>query len=192
MNTPNAINCMEFPISMGQHDSFDLVFRTYHQALVYYARKFVDAEDASDLVENIFVRLFEKRTTLNNEEHIRKLLYLAVRNACINYIELKNNANKRHRIVADQSLIDVESHLQTMMHAEVLAEVYRAINQLPLQCARVITLSYVEGKTNTEIAHEMGLSEQTVKNHKTRGLKILKDNMSDSALILLLMLAHLK
>lgn len=192
MNTTNAIISMEFPISMGQHESFDLVFRTYHQALVYYAKKFVDAEDASDLVENIFVRLFEKRTMLNDEEHIRKLLYLSVRNACLNYIELKNNANKRHQIVADQTLIDVESHLQTMMHAEVLAEVYRAINQLPLQCARVITLSYVEGKSNGEIAVEMGLSEQTVKNHKTRGLKILKDNLSDGALILLLMLEHMR
>ncbi|WP_461791540.1 RNA polymerase sigma-70 factor [Pedobacter sp.] len=192
MDTPNAITIMQFPICMGQHESFDLVYRTYHQALVYYAKKFVDAEDASDLVENIFVRLWEKRTTLNDEEHIRKLLYLSVRNACLNHIERKNNTNKRHRVVADQTLIDVESHLHTMMHAEVLAEVYRAINQLPLQCARVITLSYVDGKSNGEIAEEMGLSEQTVKNHKTRGLKILKDNLSDSALILLLMLAHLK
>lgn len=192
MNTTNAIISMQFPISMGQHESFDLVFRTYHQALVYYAKKFVDAEDASDLVENIFVRLWEKGTTLNSEEHVRKLLYLSVKNACLNYIERENNATRRHQIVAERTLIDVESHLQTMISAEIMAEVYRAINQLPLQCARVITLSYVEGKSNGEIALEMGLSEQTVKNHKTRGLKILKDNLSDGALILLLMLAHMK
>lgn len=183
---------MDFPISMGSRENFDLVFRTYYQALVSFASTYLDREIAEDVVSNMFFKLWQKKHKINDQSHLKFLLYRAVRNACLNAIKLNQNAANRAEYIAQESEQFEPSVVNNIIHAEVLAEIYRAINMLPSQCARVIALSYVDGLSNAEIAKEMGLSEQTVKNHKGRGLKALKENLSNDALMLLLVLVHLK
>ena len=182
------ISQMDFPINVGERDSFDLVFRTYHQPLIYYASKFVDVDDAGDLVENLFVKLWQKSPELASEAHLRNYLYLALRSHCLDYQKSRMREASRHQKVMAETDLTEQSHLEQLMSAEVLAEVYRAIHNLPLQCSRVITLTFLEGKSNAEAAEELGLSEQTVKNHKVRGLKILKGNLSGEAFTILTVL----
>ncbi|RWU07447.1 RNA polymerase sigma factor [Pedobacter chitinilyticus] len=177
-----------FPIYLGKEMGFELAYRSYHQPLRFFATRYVSEEDAQDLIENIFVRLWHKNQVFDSPSHLQAFLYRAAYNACLSHIKAVKNAENRHHLVGSNTPEAEESFMQTMIRAEVLAEIYRAINSLPLQCAKVITLSFVDGLSNKEIAQQLDLTEQTVKNHKVRGLKILRDQLSGDAMVLLLSL----
>lgn len=183
---------LEFPINLGNAVSFDLAFRIYHQPLRFFASKFVGNEEAEDVVENLFLKLWDKQQEMKSREHLQAFLYHATRNACLNHIKVAKNAEKRYETLGLENPDIEESCLNEMIRAEVLAEVYRAINNLPLQCSKVISMSYLEGLSNKEIAENMKLPEQVVKNYKHRGLKILKDHLSGPALVTFMMLPYLK
>ncbi len=176
---------MEFPFSMGEEAAFDWTYRIYHQPLRFYSAKFVGPEDAQDVVENLFLRLWQKRQQIESKEHLQALLYNAARNACLNYLKTSKNAFNRGEAFEKGKPQTQDSYQEEMIRAEVLAEIYRAINNLPSQCSKVISMSYIGGLTNNEIAVQMGLPEQVVKNYKLRGIKILKDNLSGTAMLTL-------
>lgn len=189
MKPAKPINQLQFPLHMGNEQVFDLVFRTYHHALCLYAERFVPDYDAGDLVENLFVALWKKNQQMLSEAHLKNYLYLSMRNRCLTYqTKRKNEASRYEKVMADTDLTE-QSHQEQIITAEVWAELYRAIHHLPTQCGTVIRLAYIDGKSNGEIAGEMGLSEQTVKNHKLRGIKILRQYLSDETLALLLLLS---
>lgn len=183
---------MEFPLNMGDEIPFDWAYRIYHQPLRYYSAKFVGSEDAQDVIENVFLKLWQKKQQIDNEEHLKALLYHSAKNACLNHLKTSKNAQIRQLAFQDHHSGNEDSYLEEMIKAEVLAEIYRAINNLPSQCCKVVSLSYIEGRTNKEIAEQLSLPEQVVKNYKLRGMKILKEKLSGSAMAMLLVISHLK
>jgi RNA polymerase sigma-70 factor (ECF subfamily) len=76
-----------------------------------------------------------------------------------------------------------------MIRMEVFNELYREINQLPEQCGKIVRMGYIEGMKNEEIARELGLSIQTVKNQKTRGVMLLKRRLPPEIFIFLLLVS---
>lgn len=192
MQTGDSHTATDQPLHLNDEVVFDRTYKSYYHPLCFYAAKFVSADDAEDIVENLFLRLWNKKQVFESTAHMQAFLYVAVKNACFDWIKVNKNAGQRHdRAAADSSPIN-EDHLDTLIKAEVLAEIYRAVNNLPAQCSKVIRMGYLEGLSNTEIAEQLGLSEQTVKNHKSRGLTILRENLSDGAFTLLLLLVHWK
>lgn len=188
----DVIADFEFPINMGEETAFDLAYRTYHQPLRFFSAKFVGDEDAEDVVENLFLKLWHKQQEIKSREHLQAFLYHSIRNACLNHIKVSKNTERRYEIFGQENPDVEESHIKEMIRAEVLAEVYRAINRLPSQCSKVISMSYIDGLSNKEIAEKMELPEQVVKNYKQRGLKILKGNLSGTAMITLMVMPFLK
>jgi len=192
MKGQQAIVPIDFPINMGEEQAFDWTFRIYHQPLKFFTAKFVGEDDAEDVVESMFLKLWRDNRPFESQEHLKAFLYHSARNACLNHLKVSKNAASRYQIVGREAPENEESCLHDIIRAEVLAEVYRAINNLPSQCSRVISMSYIEGLSNGEIARQMDLSEQTVKNYKLRGLKVLKGNLSGSAVIALMLMAAIR
>ena len=177
------------PVHMGDMTAFDLTYKSYYHPLCFYAGKFVDEDDAQDIIESLFLKLWKKKQVFKNSEHLKAALYHAVRNACLDFLKVAKNASLRYETIAREHTVLNEDHLHLMIRAESLAEIYRAVNELPPQCSKVIRMSYLEGMSNAEISAELGLSDQTVKNHKGRGLSLLKDKLSGEKLLLLLVFA---
>lgn len=173
---------------MGNPASFDTAFKSYFHPLRFYATKFVPKDDAEDLVENLFLKLWNKKQVFDSPAHLQAFLYHAIRNACLDFIKLSKW--DKTDVIADDLLIADGGHLRYMIEAEAIAEIYRAINELPPQCSKVIRMGYLEGLKNAEISEKLGLSSQTVKNYKMRGLNILKKKLSDGTLILFIMLTR--
>lgn len=177
---------------MGDTHTFDGVFRVYFPALCHFAEHFVAPDEAKDLIEDLFVKLWEKRQVFENTQHAQAFLYRCARNACLNYLKQGQRLSQKQDIlIADAELVE-EDYLSQMIRSEVWAEIYRAIENLPSQCSKVITMSYIHGNNNEEIAEALNLSVQTVKNHKVRGLHILKDAIPGNLLMLLILHHFLK
>lgn len=180
MSAKSDLSLNSNPIYLSERSVFELTYQSFYHPLSFYATKYVGSE-AEDIIENLFVKLWDKKQVFESPIHLKAFLYRSTRNACLNYLK----SNKRHSISVDdlpESItIDEKDHLSVIIHAEIMAEIYRAVHQLPTQCSKVIALSFLESLSNTEIAQELNLSEQTVKNLKVLGLKILKAKLSGSA-----------
>lgn len=184
-STQSAAACN---VHLNERNAFELTYQSFYHPLCYYAARYVGSE-AEDIIENLFVKLWDKKQVFESETHLKAFLYQATRNACLNYLK----ATKRHGITGEEIPENIPAadhdHLSTIIQAEIRAEIYRAVHQLPAQCSKVIAMSFLEGLSNAEIAQAMNRSEQTVKNLKVQGLHLLKDKLSGRAFILLV-LAH--
>lgn len=182
---------LEFPLEMGIEKQFDRVFRLYHQPLKHFAGSYIDRDDAEDVIENLFLALFDKNRRFSNGTELKGFLYLSVRNACLNHIRNASNAHRHHMAIASGMPEGEPGFIAQMIRAEVLGEIYREVQKLPSQCSKVIELSFFEGLSNSEIAERLDISEKTVRNTKSRGLSVLKENLSGQALAILLLLSEM-
>lgn len=181
-----------FPVNMADTTAFDSLFRVYYAPLCHFAEHNLPTNlDAEDVIEDLFFKLWERHQVLESPAHARALLYRSARNACLNFMKHGKVAERGEQLLVSELEQMEEDHLQQMIRSEVWGEIYRAIENLPSQCSKVITMSYIEGKTNSEIAGELNLSGQTVKNYKQRGLRILKDNLPGNLFVLLLLYKYM-
>ncbi|TKC65307.1 RNA polymerase sigma-70 factor [Pedobacter hiemivivus] len=173
-------------ISMGNEVTFEEMYRNYFAPLCYFAQKYIDREDAEDVVNNLFLKLWRQKERFKNLQHAQSTLYVATRNSCLDFLKIAKRAEDRHIFVTKDVAQD-KNFIEEMIQSEVWGEIYREIHNLPVQCSKVISLSFVEGLKNDQIAKELDISIQTVKNQKSIGLKLLKQKLSKSGFLLLCM-----
>lgn len=175
-----------FPLNMGEEAAFERVFLLYHAPLRYFCEHMTgEGQACEDIVSQLFITLWKKQVVLESAEHAQAYLYRGAKNACLNYIRGEKRALEKIQKAADYNDESSGDFLDAFIRTEVWAELYRAVEGLPSQCCKVITKSYMEGMSNQEIADDMGISLQTVKNYKVRGLNTLKERLPDTMFILL-------
>ncbi|MFB2118429.1 RNA polymerase sigma factor [Parapedobacter sp. 2B3] len=185
--TPLENLSASYPITMGDQGVFEQVFRTYHKSLCYYAQRMVtDQTAAEDLVSEVFMKCWNGRVAFDNEEHTRFFLYRAVRHAAINHLKAAQRSAQKHHDAGNEYDGTEESHQERYIRSEVLRTIYNQIETLPSQERTVLLLSLREGKKLQEIADELRLSLQTVKNCKGRALRRLRTKLSVEDFITLL------
>lgn len=163
------------PIRMNDSETFDQMYRVYFAPLCLYSSKYIDRKDAEDVVNNLFLKLWDRAATFESYQHAQSVLYLAVRNACLDFMKVSGRRNNRHeevRALSDQLTKNFELE---MIENEFWAEVYREIQNLPTQCSNIMRMSYIEGLSNDEVASTLNISAQTVRNQKVKGLKVLRE-----------------
>lgn len=162
-------------------EDFKAIFNLYYPGLCAFATRFIlDAEDAKDVVSGIFFKLWVDKTILRKDLNVKGYLYATVRNACIDF--LRSEKRKNNAYVQLAALLDDEQFFNELLKAEVLQEIYAEIASLPGQCREVFQKLYMEGLTYAEVAGQLNLSEQTVRNHKARAVLMLKRKLFPDSL----------
>lgn len=133
-----------------------------------------DDEAAKDIVQEVFVTYWNMDKNLApNTSTAHAFLYSSVKNACLNKL-------RRQRLeqgfLNDQDADPSEEAiaLNSMIRSEVMAELHKVITTLPENCQKIFRMGYLEGLKNPQIANELGISINTVKTQKKRGLQLLK------------------
>lgn len=149
-------------------------------------------EDAQDIVGDSFVKLWKLHENFASMQKIKAFLYITTKHACLNFIK-QSERNARNHSELVHTLPKKEDHVLTeITKAEVLREVHAAIESLPPQCRKIVRMSFVQGMKNDEIAAELRLSVNTVKNQKARAITLLKMKLLTTNLLVLLYLhSHL-
>ncbi len=164
--------------------AFDQIFEKFYRPLCFFASRIIhDAADAQDLVQDVFVRFWQKENLPVTTDAIRSYLYVSVKNTCFNHLE-KNSVKIAHRKSLVNTDIEEATILNNIIQAEVLRQVFAAVDTLPEQCRKIIRMSFEEGKKAKEIASELGITISTVNNQKMRGLSLLKNRLSDEGFAL--------
>ena len=172
---------------MGNVTVFEQVFLRYYAALCDFASRYLhDKADAEDIVEAIFIVLWNSKEQFANQNHARSYLYRATYNRCLNSLRGHQRAMDREAEFIRETGVTEESYLHHMLRAELIAMIYREIDKLPEQYARILRLCYQEGLKNEDIASRIGLSLQTVKNYKSKGMELLRRRLPKNVSLLLL------
>jgi RNA polymerase sigma-70 factor (ECF subfamily) len=164
----------------GNHenmDAFEQLFKCYYAPLVVYAGKFVESTDtAREIVQDFFVRLYEKRGTLSIETSVKSYLYRSIYNCCINYINQRNIQDKHLKNIAIER--NDEENLENEINStELQYRIHEVIEELPAKCRRIFKMNRFEGLKNDEIASLLNLSKRTVETQISKALKILRKKL---------------
>jgi RNA polymerase sigma-70 factor (family 1) len=168
----------------GDKESYQLIFNTLYSSMCLFAKKFTnDYDDAEDIVQEVFIELWNQRAKFESISQIKAFLYLSVKNKCINF---KNHLRVKERHTQTELSGNDAFFDEYIIEAEVVQNLNIEINKLPEQRKRVILLS-MQGLKNNEIADNMQISINTVKQQKKLAYKQLREKLKPSNPILFLL-----
>lgn len=161
-------------IEKGQTTAFTKFYTSYFQKLLLASDKYVrDIYIAEEIVQDVFLKMWEFPENLAEIKSVRSYLYRSVINASINYINRKKNIELHHlKLVTELS----EDYIQDLDEEnEIIVLLRIEIEKLPNQCKKVFKLSRFDQLKYKEIALDLNISEKTVENHIGNALKILRN-----------------
>jgi RNA polymerase sigma-70 factor (ECF subfamily) len=176
---------------------FDQLFRKYHRRLFLFTLKFVDNEnDALDIVQNVFVAIWENGKFNQSEEMVQAYLFNSVRNSCFNYLKHQKIVRKFETETSlqlkEMEAVHYQSGEKSLIETENLKQINDAVDSLPDIYKEVIALSRFEGLKNSEIAEKLNLPIRTVETRVFRALSFLKEKISQKSFFTLLYMSCLK
>ena len=159
----------------GEEKGFDFFFRELFPSLCFFANRILNNKcEAEDIASYAFVKIWKRHSQFDNAKNIRSYLYQIVRNDCLRF----NHQQKRSKNITKEirylSIGDLENNYEAdIIRAELLGEIYKAIDTLPTQCRRIFKMLYIQGKSVKEISSELEISASTIRTQKSRGLAVL-------------------
>lgn len=160
-------------------------FDTYYEKLYLFAEKYIyDSDKAHDIVQDVFLKIWENAERLELTFSIQHYLFASVRNGCLNYlkslqIEDRNNRKYVEAYIESQNVDMVDDE-------ELLARVRQVLDELPEKCREVCLLRFVEVYKYAEIAARLDMNENTVKTQLHRGMERLKQAFATYDYVLVL------
>jgi RNA polymerase sigma-70 factor (ECF subfamily) len=162
-------------------DVFEQVFKSHFKSLHAYACTIMrDSVPAEEIVQNIFVKLWEKKEDLTIRENVSGYLYRAVHNESFNYLRhrkvrlaYQSHAMRQHK----QS--EQQRPAEKVVMSELEKKLETALRELPEQCRTIFQLSRFDDLRYREIADKLGLSVKTVENQMGKALKLLRLKLID-------------
>ena len=169
----------------GSEEAFRQIFDTYYRPLTLFAMKYVsDVEEAREIVQEFFIRLWFTHQNLDIRFSLKRYLYQGVRNACLNFIESKKVSEKRFSDY-EPPVFSNDNALENMMAAEQEERLLRAIDSLPEKCRQIFSMSRLQNLSNNDIATRLQISIKTVEAQITIALKRLRDAVISILLFIL-------
>lgn len=169
--------------------AFTAVYELYSEKVYRLAFRFLkDREQSEEIVQEAFINLWLSRKKLDPDGNMWLYLYVISKRLSLNALRQVGKSS-----VLIEKLLRQISELQNTTEEEVLAhdlEHYaeKIIEKLPRQQQIVFKLSRVEGLSHKEIAEQLHISPNTVKNHMVEALKTLKTHLKYSDFLYLLIL----
>ena len=168
--------------SLAKRDeaSFEQVFKTHFKNLHAYACSITKEETvAEEVVQNVFVKLWERSEALSISGSVPAYLYRAVYNESLNYLKHQKVRSAYGQHVVHTMKNETEHGGKKLQLKELEGRLAEAMNDLPEQCRTIFQLSRFEELRYREIADRLGLSIKTVENQMGKALKILRVKLVD-------------
>lgn len=188
----NNVIC-ETPHQPYDDQAFEQLFKTHFKALHAYANVILkDEDDAEEIVQNMFLKFWEKRDLLNVQTSLKAYLYKCVYHDSLNFLKHQHIKTKYQ---------DFAIHTMNAAHppasskveiTELENSIGLALNELPEQCRTIFQMSRFEELKYREIADRLGLSVKTIENQMGKALRILRLELADFLSLIILGLMYYK
>jgi RNA polymerase sigma-70 factor, ECF subfamily len=177
-------------IRKGDVQAYEKIFHQHYGSLCLYANKIVrDMDKARDIVQETFVKLYTNRGTLQINTSLKSYLFKCVYNACLNDLKERKVHSLHHEYLKHHMPFGDDHDMVVMAELENMIRV--AVEDLPEQCKRIFKMNRYEGKRNSAIAEELGISIRTVETQISKALTVLRTTLADFlALFLFTLVAY--
>lgn len=163
----------EGPIGDTVH--IEALFRAHYAGLCEYAMTFVSSRAvAEDLVQDLFVRLWERREMGEAPTSERAYLYRAVRNRALNHLKAHRRTRREEKDLAQTMAANHRTSDRTLQRHQLAAAIEKAVAEMSGRQQQVFTLSRHHDLTYAEIASVLDISVKTVETHMMRALQALR------------------
>lgn len=172
-------------------DVFDSVFREHYLMLKNYAWQYVFEESiAEDIVQDVFIHLWERRQSLKFKVSIKSYLYTSVYNRCLNHIKHEKVSLKFKKVESEEDKIkqafydNLPSSKEKYTDSDFIQKVKKKINELPEQQQRVFILSRKFNLKNKQIADFLNISVKAVEKNMSKALQFLRNQLKNIQLFI--------
>ncbi len=171
-------------IQRGDVNAFDTIYYKYVKKLYSFAFGLLkDHSQTEELVQSVFVTLWEKRHQLNPNLRFSSYLFTICYNAVLKYFRSKNVEQKVLALLFQDSANCCSDTMATVYFNELNSQIEKTVEEMPPARKRVFRLSREQGKTTREIAEYLDISPRTVETHISQALKTIRVELSKAALL---------
>jgi RNA polymerase sigma-70 factor (family 1) len=167
-------------IRNGDEDALEKVYKVSFKSLLFYASEITrQVELAEEVVQDVFLKIWQNRSELAIKESFKAYLFQSVHNQALNALRQQNTrkesvnilgSEKTWKFISDTYNSD-DNLIERIFSDETEEIIDRIIKELPEQCHKVFLMSRHESLKNEEIAAQLGLSENTIKTHIYKALQ---------------------
>lgn len=162
-------------VRRGDHFAFDQLFHKYGSSLFSFVVSVLkDESDAEEVVQDVFLKIWEKRKDLDSSLSFKSYLFTIALNTTKNRYRKKLQAEKYKQDLALELNFNQTSDFDAVEYRNLLDYVDKIIERLPPSRREIFILSKKDGLKNPEIAKLLSISEQTVKNQLVSAMKFLR------------------
>ena len=176
-------------IQKGDEKAFTIAYELYNKLIyVLSYRYLMDEERAKDVVQYVFVKLWEYRAELNIGISLKNFLFTMAKNYILNLIWNENTALEKQYEIAQQVLGYEDDLVEKLERREQMSLFYQALAKLPEQKKRICVMKIREEMSNKEIAERLNVSINTVKTHYAEALKLLRRELLKLLMIIIILM----
>lgn len=165
-------------MQQGNQAAFDKLFRRYYATLCAYARRFVSLEDAEEIVQELFVWIWESRETLFIETSVSQYLFKATYRRSLNHIT-RNQVKQRADTFFYEEMIETLHDIDYYHIGELTKHIETAIRKLPDSYREAFVMHRFRDMSYKEIAAVLEVSPKTVDYRIQQALKRLKTDLKE-------------
>lgn len=167
-------------IREGDIVQFESLFRSSYVPLVKYANKLLnDYDDAEEIVQDLFVRIWLDRNKINIESSLNGYLYKSVYNRCLHLIDHNKvvEKHKREAMVKQNEL--PQNPVEIVQYKELNQRIIKILEKLPERCGMIFCMNRFEGLKYSEIAQKLSVSIKTVEASMGKALKLFRKELAE-------------
>lgn len=160
--------------------AFDYIFTYFYSSLCAFSMQYVkDRAAVEDLVQDMFVALWQEAPNLNINKSLRAYLFTSIKNRSLDYLRRQRVIEKYNEYLyfsADRHNNNTELYYSESELHHCLQE---GLKKLSKRCCEIFTLNRINGLSNNEISIKLGISKRTVELQISNALKVLREELAD-------------
>lgn len=169
-------------LKSNDREAYNKLFLSYYMELYYLALKYIDdSEEAKDLVQSTFIKIWEKRSALKAYQDIKPYLFTILKNKCLDKLKNKKSIStkfhSRELDVTDQDRHQTGPPDENLIAQEMEFRIIHAISRLPEKCRIIFEYSRFQHLTYGEIAQKLQISIKTVESQMSFALDRLRTQL---------------
>ncbi|WP_278623768.1 RNA polymerase sigma-70 factor [Parabacteroides gordonii] len=179
----------------GNREAFNSLFRHYYPRVMAYVAAMVEQEVAEDVVQDVFLHVWENRKKLYIGEGFHSYLFQSAYTRCVDHYR-KTQSTDKHKLYIENACLE-ECNALLKSEASVLKDIFskdfyeqlhNLLEQLPSQRREVFILTYLDGLKAKEVSERLQIPQRTVESHIYLAIKYLRMHLSKNDFYLLSLL----
>lgn len=162
-------------LKTGDQSAFERIYHLYKHPLFHFALRYLkDHELAEDALQDVFVKFWNARQSLDENLSVRGFLFTCMKRHVLNVIRTEQNRIKLAALASSEKPLFSNQTEEEVAYQESKSQIDKGIDTLSESRKKIFLLSVIEGYSNQEIAAMLDISEHTVRSQISQSSKYMR------------------